>query len=221
MGLKDYEQPSLTTDIVIFSIIKDTLKVLLIKRGVDPFKDQWALPGGFVGMGENLMESAKRELTEETGVKEDYLEQLYTFGDINRDPRGRVITIVHMALVNSEGINLKASTDASEVKWFDINTLPKLAFDHKKILDYAIKRLKWKFEYTCVGFSLLPKEFTLSALQKIYEIIFNKKIDKRNFRKKLATLNILKKEGTEKNVDYRPATLYSLKCPLDKIIQLI
>lgn len=221
MGLKDYEQPSVTTDIVIFSIVEDALKVLLIKRGTDPFIDQWALPGGFVRMGEDLEDSAKRELAEETGVKEVYLEQLYTFGDVNRDPRGRVITVAYMALVNSGSINLKASTDAKDVKWFDIKSLPKLAFDHKKILDYAIKRLRWKFEYTCVGFSLLPKEFTLSALQKIYEIIFDKEIDKRNFRKKLAALDILKEEGMEEDVGYRPARRYSLKCSPDKVVEII
>jgi len=221
MGLRDYEQPSVTTDIVIFSIIDDDLKVLLIKRGVEPFKDQWALPGGFVRMGEALEDSARRELSEETGLENVYLEQLYTFGDVKRDPRGRVITIAYMALVDGKNIKLKASTDAKEVKWFSVKNLPKLAFDHEKILSYSLKRLRWKFEYTCVGFSLLPKKFTISSLQKIYEIVHNKEFDKRNFRKKLFSLGILKEEGMEEDVGYRPAKLYSLKCSPDKVVEII
>ena len=181
MSKERYKLPSVTVDIVIFTIQDEELKVLLIKRGIEPFKDKWALPGGFVRIDESLEDSAKRELQEETGVKDVYLEQLFTFGDIKRDPRGRVITISYMALVNSDNIKLKATTDALETRWFTINKIPTLAFDHKKIFEYALKRLKWKFEYTSVAFSLLPREFALSQLQKIYEIVFDKKFDKRNF----------------------------------------
>lgn len=186
MSLDNYPKPAVTVDIVIFTIINNKLQVLLIKRGTEPFKDRWALPGGFVKMHESLEQAAKRELEEETGVKEVYLEQLYTFGDVNRDLRGRVITIAYFALINSEKAKqkLKATTDASEAEWFEVSNLPSLAFDHEEILNYAIKRLKWKFEYTTIVFSMLPKRFTLTQLQKIYEIVFEKEFDKRNFRKK-------------------------------------
>ena len=221
MKLTDYPQPSVTVDIIIFTIQEEELKVLLVKRKIMPFKDMWAIPGGFVRINENLEDAAKRELKEETGVEADYLEQLYTFGDVKRDPRGRVITVAYFALLNSEKLQLKASTDVSQARWFSVNKLPKLAFDHDKILKYAIQRLKWKFEYTLIGFCFLPKKFTLSQLQKIYEIVFNKKFDKRNFRKKILSLGILKKEGRLKKVSHRPPMLYSLKKNVREIVEII
>ncbi|MDD5192640.1 MAG: NUDIX domain-containing protein [Candidatus Nanoarchaeia archaeon] len=226
MKLSDYPRPSVTVDIVIFTIKDNNLKVLLVKRGVEPFKNKWAFPGGFVKIHENLEQAAKRELEEETGVKEVYLEQLYTFGDVSRDPRGRVITVTYFALINSEKAKekLNASTDVIEAEWFEISNLPPLAFDHSEILKYAIKRLKWKFEYTTIAFSFLPKRFTLTQLQKIYEIIFEKNFDKRNFRKKILSLELLEPtEEKEKEVSYRPPQLYSLKSKIKigKIIDII
>ncbi len=221
MALTDYPQPSVTVDILIFTIRNNQLNVLLIKRKISPFKGAWAIPGGFVRIDESLEDAAIRELKEETGVEADYLEQLYTFGDVKRDPRGRVITVTYFALINSEKLKLKSSTDASEAKWFPIDKIPKLAFDHEKILKYALQRLRWKFEYTLVGFSLLPKKFTLSQLQKIYEIVFNKKFDKRNFRKKILSLGILKEEGIDKNVSHRPPMLYSLKKNVKNIVEIL
>ncbi len=220
-NIHDFEKPSVTTDIVIFTIQDGILKVLLVKRDIDPFKGKWALPGGFVRINESLEESAKRELDEETGVKNVYLEQLYSFGEPKRDPRGRVITVSYMALINHENINLKASTDVSDAKWFPINSIPGLAFDHRKILDYALKRLKWKFEYTLVAFSLLPKKFTISQIKQIYEIVFNKKFDKRNFVKKILSLDILKEEGLNNDVPYRPPMMYSLKKNISEIVAII
>ncbi len=220
MKLTDYTQPSVTADVVIFNIVDGKLKVLLIKRGVKPFRGSWAIPGGFVREDEDLFSAAERELYEETGVENSYLEQLYTFGDTGRDPRGRVISVAYMALARNSEVELKASSDASDVKWFDIEDLPDLAFDHKKIFDYALKRLRWKFEYTCIGFSVLPKRFSLGALQKVYEIVFDRKIDKRNFRKKVLGLGILKEVGVEEGVAYRPAKLYSLKVGFDSILRL-
>jgi len=216
-----YEKPSVTVDIVIFTIQQKELKVLLVKRGIKPFENFWALPGGFTKMQESLDEAAKRELLEETGVKDLYLEQLYTFGEPKRDPRGRVITVTYLALIESDNINLKPSTDVLEAKWFSINELPKLAFDHDKILSYALKRLKWKFEYTSVAFSLLPKDFSIGQLQRLYEIVFNKKFDKRNFNKKIHSLNILKEGTIQKDVSYRPPKLYSLKKNIPQIIEII
>ncbi len=221
MALEDYERPSVTTDIIIFSIINDELKVLLVKRAVIPFKGKWALPGGFIKMDEDLEQGAKRELEEETGVKDAYLEQLYTFGDVKRDPRGRVITVAYFALINSKGVELRATTDVSEAKWFSVSKLPELGFDHKKILDYAIKRLKWKFEYTPVAFSMLPDKFSLGELQNLYEIVFKREFDKRNFRKKLLSLNILKEEGIKKEVSYRPPQLFSLKNNIPSVIEIL
>lgn len=220
-NISKYEKPSVTVDNVIYTIQDNELKILLVKRDIEPFKGKWAIPGGFVRIHESLEDAAKRELEEETGVKDVYLEQLYSFGDPKRDPRGRVITIAYMALINSEKINLKASTDVSEVQWFSIKKIPQLAFDHKKIIDYSLKRLKWKFEYTTVAFSLLPKEFTISQIQKIYEIVFNKKFDKRNFAKKILSLNILKEEEIKKDVSYRPPRLYSLKKDVGEIVGML
>lgn len=216
-----FEKPSVTADIVIFTVKENDLKVLLVKRGIEPFKNKWAIPGGFVGINESLDQAAKRELEEETGIKDIYLEQLYTFGDPKRDPRGRVITVAYIALVSSENIKLKATADVSDAQWFSVSKIPNLAFDHKQLLDYALKRLRWKFEYTTVAFSLLPKKFAISQIQKIYEIVFNKKFDKRNFNKKIVSLNILKEEGIKKDVAYRPPMLYSLKKNLGEIIEII
>lgn len=221
MGKEEYPKPAVTVDIIIFAVKEDELKVLLVKRGIEPFRGMWAIPGGFVRINESLEDAAIRELEEETGVGDVYLEQLYTFGELNRDPRGRVITAAYFALANFEKIKLNAKTDVSEAKWFSVLELPKLAFDHDKILRYAIKRLKWKFEYTTVAFSLLPQKFSLTQLQKIYEIVFNKKFDKRNFRKKILSLGILHKEGKKKDVSNRPPHLYSLKKGIGEIAEIL
>jgi 8-oxo-dGTP diphosphatase len=216
-----YEKPSVTADIVIYTIQDNSLKILLVKRGLEPFKGKWAIPGGFVRIHEDLEEAAKRELEEETGVKDVYLEQLYSFGEPKRDPRGRVITVAYMALINSEKIKLQAATDTTDVQWFPVKKVPALAFDHKKILDYSLKRLKWKFEYTNVAFSLLPEKFTLGEIQKIYEIVFDKDFDKRNFSKKILSLDILKEEGINKDVAHRPPMMYSLKKDIGEIVSII
>lgn len=216
-----YKKPSVTADIVIFTIRSGKLNVLLVKRGIKPYKDKWAFPGGFVRIDEDLEDAAKRELEEEANVKDVYLEQLYTFGDTKRDPRGRVITVAYMALVNSSEIELKASTDVSEANWFSISEMPELAFDHSKILKYALKRLRWKFEYTTVAFSMLPEKFSISQIQEIYEIVFNREFDKRNFAKKILSLNILKEEGRKKDVSHRPPMMYSLKKNVGEIVEII
>lgn len=221
MKLNDYPQPSVTVDLVVFTIKDKSLKVLLIKRNIEPFKGKWALPGGFVQIDESLEEAAKRELKEETGIEDVYLEQLYTFGEPKRDPRGRVITITYVALINSENLKLKADTDSSDAQWFSVKKIPELSFDHAKILEYSFKRLKWKFEYTTVAFSLLPKKFAISDIQRIYEIVFDKKFDKRNFAKKILYLDILKEEGINKNVSHRPPMLYSLKKSISETIEIL
>ena len=194
-------------DIVIFTIQEGALKVLLVKRLIPPFKGQLAIPGGFVLPDEDLDEAALRELREETGVTDVYLEQLCSFGDPNRDPRGRIISIAYFALI-SAGHQLKAGTDASEASWWPVHQFPSLAFDHAQILAYAIERLRNKLEYTTVGFQLLPSKFTLGELQAVYEAILEKKLDKRNFRRKIAELKILKPLKEYRSDVGRPAQLF-------------
>ena len=218
---RNYPKPAVTVDILIFTVKGNMLNVLLVKRNIEPFKGTWAIPGGFVRIDESLENAAKRELEEETGVKADYLEQLYTFGDVNRDPRGRVITVCYFALIRSDNVELKAKTDVSDAKWFPVDEIKNLAFDHEKILEYGLKRLRWKFEYTTIAFSILPKKFTLAELQEVYEIVFSKEFDKRNFRKKIFSLGLLKEEGIKKSVSHRPPMLYSLNKGVREIVEIL
>jgi|SRR6185369_833401 8-oxo-dGTP diphosphatase len=196
-----------TVDIVIFTIQEGVLKVLLIKRAIPPFLGQCAIPGGFVHEDEDLDQAALRELQEESGVTDVYLEQLYSFGDPNRDPRGRVITVAYFALISPDR-KLMAGSDAAAAAWYPIDQLPPLAFDHATILNYALQRLRNKLEYTTVGFQLLPEKFTLTELQAVYEAILGKKLDKRNFRRKMSLLRILKPLREHRRGGQRPAQLY-------------
>jgi len=209
-----YEYPHLavTTDIVVFTLQDAALRVLLVRRGNKPFKGTWALPGGFVRPDEDLEACARRELLEETGVSGYYLEQLYTFGSVDRDPRERVITVAYYALISNDKVVLKASADADAAAWFPANRLPQLAFDHKAILTLARERLSAKLDYSTIAFQFLPATFTLTDLQAVYEIIRGETIDKRNFRKAILALGKL--EATRKfrrEVAHRPAMLYRLK----------
>lgn len=208
-----YERPSVTVDVVIFSLIDEKLKVLLIKRKQWPFQGMWAIPGGFVRMEESLEEAAERELAEETGVKNVFMEQLYTFGDPNRDPRTRVITVAYFAIVPADAIeHHEAGSDAEATAWHEMDDLPELAFDHREILDYALTRLRYKLEYTTVGFQLLPDEFTLSELQHAYELILGEGLDKRNFRRKILSADILEETGKKRREgEGRPAQLFRYK----------
>jgi len=194
-------------DIVIFTIQAGALKVLLVKRRIEPFPGQFAIPGGFIHDDENLDEAALRELREETGVTDVYLEQLYSFGEPRRDPRDRVISISYFALISADR-TLQAGSDAAEASWWSMKQLPALAFDHAKILDCALDRLRNKLEYTTVGFQLLPEKFTLVQLQEVYEAILGKKLDKRNFRRKMAMLKILKPLDQYQPSARRPAQLF-------------
>ena len=197
-----------TVDIVIFTIQSEELKVLLVKRGIPPFKGQLALPGGFVHEDESLDEAAMRELREETGVSDVFLEQLYSFGEPGRDPRERIITVAYYALISADRSQLAAGTDTTEAAWWPVSKLPALAFDHRKILDCALERLRNKLEYTTVGFQLLPAKFSLTELQEVYEAILGKKLDKRNFRRKIELLKILKPIAEYRRGGQRPARLY-------------
>src|SRR3989454_8285795 len=204
-----FDRPSVTVDVVMMSLRQRDLQVLLVKRRSWPYEGMWAIPGGFVNMDESLEKAAKRELQEETGVQDVYLEQLYTFGDPGRDPRTRVITVVYFALLPSQHLQIRAADDAVDVGWFPVHQLPPLAFDHDKILNYALERLRGKLEYTTIAFSLLPAQFTLRELQRVYEIILHRKLDKRNFRKKILATGILEDTGAKKmEGTHRPARLY-------------
>jgi 8-oxo-dGTP diphosphatase len=207
----EYARPSVTVDCVVFGLDLDSedLKILLIQRSGKPFAGMWALPGGFVDMGETLEQAAKRELQEETGISRLYLEQLYTFGDPGRDPRDRVITVAYYALVKLTDHVIKADTDASDVAWFGVSDLPRLAFDHAKIVGTALGRLKGKVRYQPIGFELLPAKFTLSQLQRLYEVVLERTLDKRNFRKKILGMGLLVETSEiQKDVAHRAARLY-------------
>ncbi|MGK7924721.1 MAG: NUDIX domain-containing protein [Spirulina sp.] len=206
----EFPRPAITVDCVVFGLDEQhILKVLLVRRNLPPFKGQWALPGGFVRMEETLEEAALRELGEETGVRNIFLEQLYTFGEIHRDPRDRVITVTYYALVNLGEYQLAAATDVEEAAWFSIDRLPPLAFDHETIFQTALKRLKGKLRYEPIGFELLPKKFPLSQLQKLYEIVLGQELDKRNFRKKILKMDLLiELDEKQKDVPHRAARLY-------------
>lgn len=186
-----YPHPAVTVDCAVFGFDGDVLKLLLIQRRIEPYQGKWALPGGFVGIDESVDAAAKRELREETGIAEAYLEQLYTFGAPNRDPRERVISVAHYALVRSSAFVLQADTDAAQAAWFPIADLPALAFDHEQIVAAALQRLKAKVRYEPIGFELLPENFTLGQLQRLYEAVLGTAIDKRNFRKKILSTKII------------------------------
>jgi 8-oxo-dGTP diphosphatase len=205
----DYQRPAIATDCVIVGFDGGELKLLLIEREKEPFKNKWALPGGFVFMEETTEVSAKRILLEKVGIKNVFIEQLYTFSDIDRDPRERIISVSYFALVNKYQYELIAGRDTIKAAWFQLSQLPKLAFDHAKIVKMAIQRLKGKVSYQPIGFELLAEKFTLSQLQAVYESILEITIDKRNFRKKILGMGLLiALEEKEKNVAHKAARFY-------------
>lgn len=202
-----YPHPAITTDCIIFGFDGIDLKILLIKRGIEPFMGQWAFPGGFLNPYESAEEGAERELYEETGLKNVHIEQLHTFSAPDRDPRERVITIAFIALVKIQEVS--GGDDASDAKWFAINKMPKLAFDHDSIFKIAIERLKERIYFYPIGFELLPEKFTMKELHTLYETILNVKFDRRNFSKKMFKLDLLKKlDETKYPTPKKEAILY-------------
>jgi 8-oxo-dGTP diphosphatase len=198
---------AISVDCVIFGFDGVAIKVLLIQRGIEPYKDKWAFPGGFMQIDETVEECAKRELEEETGLKASSVEQFYTFSDVNRDPRERVITVAHYALVRLSEV--KGGDDAMSAKWFAMNEIPSLAFDHDRILRMAVNRLKERIYFEPIGFELLPEIFTMSALQNLYEAILEIKFDRRNFYNKMLKLGILlEAEERPKNTSRRTPIKY-------------
>ncbi len=205
----EYPRGALTVDCVVFGLDDVELKVMLIQRGQEPYLGMWALPGGFVHVAETLDEAARRELEEETGLHQVFLEQLYTFGEVHRDPRERVVSVAYYALVKLSDHRVQAATDAREAAWFGVHEVPSLAFDHAGILQMGLERLRGKLRYQPIGFELLPKKFTLSQLQHLYELVLERELDKRNFRKRvLATDLLIETDEVQQDVAHRAARLY-------------
>jgi 8-oxo-dGTP diphosphatase len=204
-----HPHPAVTVDCVVFGYDTTELKVLLIRRKLDPFRGRWALPGGFVQEDETLEDAARRELSDETGMSKLFLEQLYSFGDPDRDPRERVISIAYYALTKLADHALKAASDADDAAWFAIADLPKLGFDHEKIIDTALRRLKAKVRYEPIGFELLAEKFSLGELQRLYETVLEQPLDKRNFRKKILGMELLEAlDEYQRDVAHRAAQYY-------------
>ncbi len=204
-----YPRPALTVDCVVFGFEDSKLNILLIRRGLAPFKGRWALPGGFVNVEESLDDAARRELMEETGLKNVFLEQLGAFGAVDRDPRERVVSVAYYALVKPQDHRTLASTDADAAEWFPLDAVPPLAFDHQSILVEAIERLRTKIRHRPIGFELLPDKFTLTMLQQLYEAVLDHALDKRNFRKKLLSFDLLiPLKEKHREGSHRPAQLY-------------
>jgi 8-oxo-dGTP diphosphatase len=196
--------------VVILTVVEDDLCVLLIRRSAEPFREFWALPGGLLGEGESLDAAAARKLHDETGVSDVYLEQLFTFGELSRgEDGGRGVAVAYFALVQHEQVRLRKS-ETWQPAWHNAHGLPRLGFDNNAVVDYAIRRLRSKLEYTNVAYSLLPKQFTLSELQQVYEAILDREMDKRNFRRRMLSLGIIKPSGgTRMEGAHRPAQLYT------------
>ncbi|MCP4688181.1 MAG: NUDIX domain-containing protein [Desulfobacterales bacterium] len=199
----------IAADTIIFTIKEDALNVLLIEMKKEPRAGRWAVPGGLVKPEESVDAAAKRHLEACTGISHVYLEQLYTFGRVDRDPFGRVVSVAYFALIPWEDVRLNSSRSRTDIQWREVSRLPELAYDHGEMIRRAVERLKAKIEYTNIAYSLLPPRFTLTELQKIYEIILGRTLDKRNFRKKIVSLKIVEKTGDAvSGKAHRPAALY-------------
>ncbi len=207
----EHPHPAVTVDACLFTILDDQLKILLIKRGLDPYKGDWALPGGFVQIDENLDQAVQRELKEETGAKGFNFEQLGTFGQVDRDPRERVISVAYFALAPADHVKLKADTDADEAAWFSIEELPDLAFDHAGIINKAVRRVRAEVEGSTAAFEFLPGKFTISDVRQVFECIQGHPIDKRNFQKQLMARDLIRPLGEKRQGSHRPAELYELE----------
>ncbi|MEX2226984.1 MAG: NUDIX domain-containing protein [Dehalococcoidia bacterium] len=207
---EDTSTPLVAVVVVILTVVEDDLCVLLIRRSGEPFREFWALPGGFLAEGESLDAAAARKLFDETGVRDVYLEQLFTFGELSRgDDARRGVAVAYFALVQHGQVRLR-QTEAWQPAWHNAHALPRLAFDNNIVVDYAIRRLRSKLEYTNVAYSLLAKQFTLSELQQVYQAILDRELDKRNFRRRMLSLGIIKPAGgTRMEGAHRPAQLYT------------
>jgi 8-oxo-dGTP diphosphatase len=205
------EKAWITVDMSIFSVVQNELKILLVKRNTDPYRRRFALPGGFVYEGEGLDEAAARELYEETNVKNIFLKRLHPFGNPKRDPRGRVVTISYLAIISPEKADIRRRKD-TEAEWLAVHELPKLAFDHNEIVDDALRHLRFEVQTTNIAYQLMRPKFTLTELQQAYDVVLGKELDKRNFRKWIKTLDMLKPlRETKMEGAHRPAQLFKFK----------
>ena len=211
----EYPHPAVTTDVVVFTIRNGRLSILLVKRANPPHQGEWALPGGFLDIDEDLDACAARELAEETGISGVYLEQLYTFGATHRDPRERVISVTYYALVPQDALATpRAASDAADVGWYAFEELPRLAFDHTEIVTMAHRRLVAKLDYSTIAFQFMAETFTLGELQCVYEALLNQELDKRNFRKRILALDLIEETGKLRRTGkHRPAREYRAKHP--------
>lgn len=220
---KTFNQAAIATDVVMFTVHNQQLKVLLIEMKKKPFIGAWAVPGGMVNPDESVDASAQRHLSNKAGLTDIYLEQLYTFGAVDRDPYGRVVSVAYFSLIpDASRFQIKTTRDYADISWHPADHLPKMAYDHRAIIKLALERLRSKLEYTNVVYSLLPSEFTLAEMQQVYEIILGKKLDKRNFRKKIQSLDLIAKTGQKTAGEaHRPADLYRFIKKTPQIIQIL
>ena len=208
----EWPRPMVTVDAVVFDLSEGRTRVLLVKRGKEPYKGRWAVPGGFIEMDEELEDAVARELQEETGLTGVPLEQMRTFGRCGRDPRGRQISVAFTGIATAGQDKIRAGDDAAKARWFDIEELPEdMAFDHDEILNYAITRLRYKLEYSAVGFQLLPECFSLRELQEAYETVLGEELDKGNFRSKLRKRGVVEATDCYQETGGRPARLYRFR----------
>lgn len=214
--------PKVAVDVIIFTIRDEALQVLLVQLKSPPYAGMRAFPGGLICDGESTEAAAERDLIETTGVRDVYLEQLYTFSNPHRDPHGHVVSVAYFALVNSDQMKLCIPGKCVDIGWFSVETPPPLAYDHADMLEYALQRLRWKLEYTNIVYSLLPRDFTLTELQRVYEIILDRPLDKRNFRKKMLSLGLLQAmRQVAKRGAHRPARLYRFRRRRPMIIEVL
>ncbi len=220
--IKKYKFAVIAVDVIIFTIKNEKLQVLLIKMKKKPYGNCWAAPGGLIWPKENCGEAAKRHLLKKAGIKNVYLEQLYTFSEVDRDPFGRVVSVAHFALLPSARLNPKTTEEYADIQWWPIKKLPKMAYDHKEMINAAAKRLRAKLGYTNIVYGLLPESFTLTDIQKAYETILGRKLDKRNFRKKSLLSSLLKKvKRQRRGLANRPAELYKFASHRLQIIEIL
>jgi 8-oxo-dGTP diphosphatase len=213
--------PRVAVDVVIYTLEQRTLQCLLVQVKEGPFAEMWAFPGGLVGTEESLDQAAEREVQERTGAKNGYLEQLYTFGKPERDPSTRVVSVSYLALVPFQEVRLRPAAKYAAIRWFPANHVPHLAYDHDQVGRLALKRIRSKLQYTNIVYSLLPSEFTLGELQKVYETILHRPLDRRNFRKKILTLGLLKRLPKKRHGTHRPAALYAFLKRRPMIIEMV
>lgn len=213
--------PRVAVDLVIYTLERRTLRCLLVQVKEGPFAGKWAFPGGLVGSEESLDQAAEREVYERTGAKNGYLEQLYTFGKPERDPATRVVSVSYLALVPHHGTQLNPASKYADIRWCRAAALPGLAYDHDQVGRLALRRMRSKLQYTNIVYSLLPVEFTLGEIQEVYETILHRPLDRRNFRKKILALGLLKRLRKKRRGTHRPAALYAFIRRRPTVIEML